>query len=342
MVTLREVAQEAGVSSATASRALAGSSSVNEVTRAKIAAVARRRGYRVNAVARSLRTQRTDTIGLLLPDIRNPFFTDLAYAIDKCASSHGLTVMLGSADEQAVQQDRYLDALARHQVDGIIAVPQGEPSEALRQTSANIPTVFVDRDPGIADVPCITSDNEGGLELLVDHVVGLGHRRIGVVAGPQSTSTGRARLAAVRSRLAHHGLALNDRDVVEGDFRLESGVKATDELLDRGSYQAIIAADNLMALGALMVIRRRGLAVGAGLALACVDDLEWFSLVDPPVTVVAQDIPALGRAAVDSLLARIKGGSVASCEVPMNLIVRSSCGEGHMPATPDCKEAEHG
>ncbi|MCE1178079.1 MAG: LacI family transcriptional regulator [Micrococcales bacterium] len=342
MATLRDVAKAAGVSPATASRAMGDSPAVSPEARERVTRAAAELGYQINALARSLRTQRTNTIGLLLPDVRNPFFTELAYQVDKIAAERGLTVMIGNADEQAEQQDRYLDVLARHQVDGIIAVPQGAASQVLRRTAGALPTVFMDRDPGIPGTPTITSDNRGGIFALVDHLVRLGRRHIGVVAGPQSTSTGRERLLAVTDRLAHHGLDLPPAHVVEGDFQLDSGVAATEQLLGHGPLDAIIAADNLMAMGALMVLRRNGIQVGHDMALACVDDIEWFALVEPAITVLAQDIPGLALAALDSLTRQINGDAAPSVVVPMHLIPRASCGEAGrgMPTTP--KEGAHG
>lgn len=340
MVTLRDVARDAGVSTATVSRALAGSPSVTPQTRARVQRAADSLGYLGNSLARSLRTQRTDTIGLLLPDVRNPFFTELAYHVDKAAAEHGLTVMIGNADEQGAQQDRYLDVLLRHQVDGIIAVPQGASTQTLERTASSVPTVFMDRDPDIRACATVTSDNHAGVAALVDHVVGLGHRRIGIVAGPQSTSTGRERLAAARARLRDHGIEIAPQHVVEGDFQLDSGVRATETLLDSGALDAIIAADNLMALGALMVLRRRGVRVGSDVALACVDDIDWFGLVDPPITVVAQDVQTLGRAAVESLVRQIDGEPAEPVVVPMHLIPRESCGE--TMHAPQLKEENHG
>ncbi|GAB78601.1 LacI family DNA-binding transcriptional regulator [Austwickia chelonae] len=327
MATLRDVAREAGVSSATASRALTHSGPVSTDTRERVVEAARKLDYQVNNLARGLRTQRTRTLGLLVPDVRNPFFTDLAYHVDKAAAQRGLAVMMGSADEQAGQQDRYLNVLTGHHVDGIIAVPQGAASETLVRTAASVPTVLVDRDPGIPGVPTVTSDNHGGMTALVDHVVSLGRRRIGVVAGPQTTSTGRERLDALRGRLAEHGIELPTNRIAEGDFQLESGLTATAQLLAGGDLDAIVAADNLMGLGAIMVLRQEGIGIGDDMALACVDDIPWFSLVDPAITVIAQDVSRLGEVAVELLQAQADGHTVESVVVPMHLIPRTSCGE---------------
>lgn len=335
-VTLRDVAELAGVSPATASRALDPTASASAGTRDRVAEAARRLGYVGNTAARSLRTSRSDTIGLLIPDVRNPFFTDLAYAVEKSAARSGLTVMIGNADEDGAAQDRYLAALERHRVDGLLVVPQGGATPGLCRVVDSFPTVAIDRDAGLG-VPVIASDSATGMHDLVDHVVSLGHRRVAVVAGPQSTSTGRIRLRAARERLAHHGLVLTDDDVVEGDFRFESGLRAARRLLDHDpAPQAVIAADGLMALGVLAVLRERGLRAGVDVGVAAFDDNPWFAVLDTPVTVVAQDTTDLAERAVAALLSRIAGRDVHVEPVPTSLIVRRSLGE-----TDDVKENAH-
>ncbi|GAB49800.1 LacI family DNA-binding transcriptional regulator [Mobilicoccus pelagius] len=326
-VTLRDVAELAGVSAATASRALDPTGSASSATRERVADAARRLGYVGNTAARSLRTCRSDTIGLLVPDVRNPFFTDLAYAVDKAASAAGLTVMIGNADEDGAAQDRYLAALERHRIDGLLVVPQGGATPGLRRIVETFPTVAIDRDAGLG-VPVVASDSEAGMHALVDHAVALGHRRFAIVAGPQSTSTGRVRLDAARERLAHHDIRLSDGDVIEGDFRLESGLAAARRLLDHDPVpDLVVAADALMALGVLAVIRERGLRPGVDVGLAAFDDNPWFHVLDTPVTVVAQDTTVLARRALDALLRRIAGEDVDVAPIPTTLVVRRSLGE---------------
>ncbi|GMA42149.1 LacI family DNA-binding transcriptional regulator [Mobilicoccus caccae] len=347
-VTLRDVARLAGVSSATASRALDPSASAATETRDRVMAAAAELGYIGNTVARSLRTSRTDTIGLLVPDVRNPFFTDLAYAIDKAATEVGLTVMMGSADEDGDAQDRYLVALERHRVDGLLVVPQGGPRPMLQRIVRAFPTVAIDRDADLG-VPVVSSDSGGGMRALIDHVISLGHRRVAVVAGPQSTSTGRERLSAAREQLREHGLCLAPGDVVEGDFQLGSGLRAARTLLAATPPpDVIIAADALMALGVLTVLRERGLRLGTDVGVAAFDDNPWFAVLDTPVTVVAQDTARLGRQAVEALLARIAGREVEPSPVPTTLVVRSSLGEAarhgdpHFTPAARTKEDIHG
>lgn len=336
VVTLRDVAKAAGVSLSTASRALHDPDSTTEAMRQRVWQVADELQYRPNTVARSLRTRRTDTIGLLVPDVRNPFFTDLAYSVDKAAAAAGLTVMIGNSDESTSAADRFLTNLARHQVDGLLVVPQGLASEALEQAAADRPTVFLDRHPDLpgvseADVPVVTSGDTDGMVALIDHVVAQGYRRIGFISGPTTASTGRARHAAFVRRLGDLGLPNDESLVAYGDFRLQSGLCAAEELLARPRRpDAIIAADNPMALGVLTELRRRRLRIGRDIGFAAIDDNPWFEVLDPPVTVVAHDTMRMARTAISALVDLIEGRPATSTVIPTRLVVRQSLGE---PAT---------
>lgn len=326
-VTLRDVARRAGVSAATASRALDPAGAASSATRRRVQRAATDLGYTGNASARSLRTSRTDTIGLLIPDVRNSFFTDLAYAVDKSAIDAGLTVMIGNADEDGDAQDRYLRTLERHQIDGLLVVPQGGPSPVLRRVVAARPTVCLDRDAGLG-TPVVLSDSTGGMSALIDHVAALGHRRVAIVSGPLATSTGRDRLRAARDRLADHGIPLQEDDVIQGDFRLASGMRAAHRLLDRAPLpDVVIAADALMTLGVLRVLHRGGVRPGRDIGVAAFDDDPWFEILDVPVTAVAQDTSALGRHAVEALVAQMAGRTVDTAPIPTRLMVRRSLGE---------------
>jgi LacI family transcriptional regulator len=334
--TLKHVAQEAGVSLATASRVLGDSGPVSEGARVRVQDAARRLGYRVNHVARSLRTTRTATIGMLVSDVRNPFFTELVHSVEQAAWKAGLATMVGNADETSSQQDRYLDTLLRHQVDGLIVAPQGDDDTQLRQAVASVPTIFVDRVVTGLDVPAVTSDNAGGVASLVDHLVGLGHRRIGVIAGPQSSSTGRERLAAVCAAMRRHALPLSEELQVIGNFRAASGRAAAAQLLDLADRPDVLfAADNLMAFGALIELRRRGMRIGEDVGLAAFDDESWFPLNLPPITAVAQNVARMGEEAVRLVCEVMAGCRPESVVVPTRLVVRESCGERGRPSMPE-------
>lgn len=324
MATIRDVARTAGVSLATASRALSGAGPVSPDARDRVRKAAEALGYQVNKAARSLRTQRTDTIGLLIPDVRNPFFAELAYVVEQAAGERGIAVITMSADENPDRQTAALQVLVRQQVDGLIVAPQGDrfPGSLVGE----LPLVYVDRAAADREAPLVSSDNAGGAALMIDHLVQRGHRDIALITGPQTTTTGRVRRAAALERLAEHGCAPPPHWVQEGDFQLESGRRGAAALLaSEHRPTAVFTGDNLMAVGALLELREQGLHVGRDIALTSFDDAPWFALLEPSLTVVAQDVTLLGRGALGTLCSVMAGDDVSDATVPIHLTVRESC-----------------
>ncbi|MEN3583857.1 LacI family DNA-binding transcriptional regulator [Streptomyces sp. ZYX-F-203] len=332
---IKDVASRAGVSVATVSRVLNGHPSVSAAARGRVSAAVEALGYRPNAVARSLRTDQTRTLGLIIGDVMNPYFTELARSVEAEARALGYSVVIGNADERPDLQDHHVTTLLDRRIDGLLVSPTdgGSPrmSEAVRNGT---PMVFVDRWlPGV-DVPVVRADGRAAVRDLVAHLCRLGHRRLAIIAGPAATTTGRERVDAFREALAEHGLALPDHHVGQGDFQAESGRRVTEGFLDLPDPpDAVFAADNLMALGALDAVRARGLRVPEDLALVAFDDIPWFTHTDPPVTAVAQPTADLGRAAVRALVERIEGRPGRSVTLSARLVVRRSCGQP--PPAPD-------
>jgi LacI family transcriptional regulator len=325
-ITIRDVAVRAGVSLGTASRVLSGHPATSPAARAAVSEAATELGYRPNAQARSLRLTRTHAIGLLVSDVRNPFFADVAHAAEQAALSADYVTLLGNANENVDQQDRYLETFLTQRVDGVVLAPQGRGSGSLDALiESRMPVVFVDRTVDGLDVPSVTTDGRTGLEQAVAHLVGKGHTRIGYIGGPQSISTGRARYDAFVDALPRHGLAVDPELITFGDFQEASGIKAAEQLL-AGSARptAVLAADNLMALGALAAIRGHGLRIGADVEVVAFDDIEWLAHFDPPISVIAQDAGEVGRCAVELLLRVINGDEPESIVLPTNFIDRSS------------------
>ena len=323
--TIKDVAEKAGVSAATASRVLSGHSATSEEARQAVRTAAEELGFRPNAQARSLRKTSTQTIGLLLPDVRNPFFADLAHAVEQRAREFGYLTLFGNANESQEQQDSYVDVMLSQRVDGLIAAPQGEARDLSGLLAGEVPTVFVDRVIEGAGVPTVTADNAGGITDAVRHLAGLGHTRIGYIAGPQATSTGRERLEAFRAAVVETG-SDQDADLVYfGDFQAASGAAGARFLLDlENPPAALLAADSLMSIGAVGVCNERALSIGSDLAFVAYDDIEAFTLVNPALTVIAHDVHAMGRLAVDLLIAEITGESPQSVVLPSRLIIRGS------------------
>ncbi|WP_330254447.1 LacI family transcriptional regulator [Nocardia sp. NBC_00565] len=329
MASIKDVAAEAGVSVATVSRALNHHPSVSPDARARVLAAVESLGYRPNVVARSLRTDQTRTLGLVISDLLNPYFTELARSVEEQARALGYSVIIGNADERPDLQDHHIRSLLDRRIDGLLVSPaDGGSPLILDAVRAGTPMVFVDRwIPGV-EVPVVRADGRAAVRDLVAHLHGLGHRKLAIIAGPATTTTGSERVDAFRAALAEHGIALPDAYIGQGDFQAESGHRATERFLDLPDPpEVIFAADNLMALGALDTIRARGLRIPEHIALAAFDDIPWFVHTDPPITAIAQPTGDLGRAAVRALIDRIEGRPPRSVTLPARLVVRRSCGE---------------
>ncbi|MFD3376098.1 MULTISPECIES: LacI family DNA-binding transcriptional regulator [unclassified Streptomyces] len=329
MASIKDVAAEAGVSVATVSRVLNDHPSVSPAARATVLAAVETLGYRPNAVARSLRTDQTHTLGLVISDVLNPYFTELARSVEEEARALGYSVIIGNADERPELQDHHVRTLLDRRIDGLLVSPTDGSSPLMLDTArAGTPMVFVDRwIPGM-DVPVVRADGRTAIHDLVTHLHTLGHRRLAIIAGPAATTTGSERVAAFREALQEYGLPLPDAYIGQGDFQAASGRRVTEEFLDLPEPpEVVFAADNLMALGALDAIRARGMRVPDDIALAAFDDIAWFVHTDPPITAIAQPTPELGRAAVRALVDRIEGRPPQSVTLPARLVVRQSCGE---------------
>jgi LacI family transcriptional regulator len=329
MADIRDVAARAGVSVATVSRVLNDSPKVSEETRAKVRTAMRELRYRPNAVARSLRTDATRTLGLIIGDILNPFFAALARAVEDEARTAGYTVVIGNADERPEQQDHYVRTLLEERVDGLLICPTAEVTPLVEDcVRGGSPLVFLDRTlPGL-DVPSVRADGTRAIHDLVRHIRRLGHRRVAFIGGPELLSTGRERRQAFLAAMREFGLAVRDDYLEAGDFQAASGRAIAARFLDLPRPpEVIFAADNLMALGALDEIRARGLRIPDDVALASFDDVAWFVHVDPPITAISQPAEELGRSAVRVLLERVERRPVESVVLPARLVIRRSCGE---------------
>lgn len=327
-ITIRDVAALAGVSTATASRVLSGHPATSDESRRLVAAAAAELDFRPNAQARALRSTRTNAIGLLVADVRNPFFADLAHTVEQAAIAAGYVTLLGNANERTDQQDRYIDTLISRRVDGIIVAPQGDGSGSIRSViSRAIPMVFVDRTIDGIDVPSVTTDSDDGIRQAVAHLAAAGHTRIGYIAGPLSISTGRERFTAFTRAIADLGLSEDPALVYYGDFQSASGSAGIEALTTLSSPPtAVLAADNLMTVGAVGMLHQLGIRIGDDVALVGFDDVEWFSLLTPALSTISHSVEDMGRTAVELLLRVIAGEKPESVVLPSHLIARASSG----------------
>lgn len=325
--TIRDVAAAAGVSLGTTSRVLNGHKNVSPGNVDRVRRAVTQLGFQLNAHARSLRSAHSSTIGVLVSDIRNPFFAEIARAAEMVALQNGYVTLLANADESVEQQDTYLRGMVSHRIDGLLVAPQGDGSGSLTEIVASgLPVVFVDRTIDGLDVPAVTSDSRPGLREALGHLRSLGHNRVGFIAGPQATSTGRERLVVFLEEARKAGISQSPELVAQGDFQSRSGeVGAHLLMLLADPPTALIAADSLMGVGALVALKARGLRVGRDISVIAFDDLPYASLFDPGLTVIDQDAEAMGRLAGEDLMAVIRGEHPAPVVLPTRLVVRGSC-----------------
>ncbi|HEY8717432.1 LacI family DNA-binding transcriptional regulator [Pengzhenrongella sp.] len=328
MATIKDVARAANVSTASVSRVLAGHPSASDEMRERVLAVVRDLGFHPNAVARSMRTTGTKTVGLVVSDLLNPFFTELARAVEDTARRTGYSVIVGNADEDPAQQDHYIRILLERQVDGLIVVPTVETSPLLKEAAERgHHVVLVDRPAADVDAPIVLADGAAAIDELVDHLVRTGRRDLAIVTGPDHAGTSRERLVAFRDALVRHGLPLGEDRIWHGNFRADSGREAFADLLGSAKVpDAVLVANGPMALGALQLLAERSgsPAIPDDLALAVFDDMPWFSLLRPTLTAIEQPTARLGERAMQMLLALIGGEAVPDERLACRLVLRES------------------
>jgi LacI family transcriptional regulator len=320
---LDDVARAAGVSAMTVSRSFNRPQMVHPETRARILGIAEEMGYIPNEAARSLVYGRTNTIALILPDIRNPFFTNVARGVEDVAKRHGYVLMLGNTDEHPAEERQYIDALSARRVDGVILSTAGDGHVELLQ-QRQIPVVLFDRSiPGV-DADLVRADVYDAGWKLVTHLAEQGYHEIAFVGGPGGISTLETRLAGCREAAAAAGVHLA---VHLGRFDQASGEEIVGGLCAEGAVpEAIVGANNLVAVGALVALRRCGLRVPEDVGLACFGALELASLIDPFLTVVRDPEYETGRVAMELLHRRISGfdGPPITRILPVELVARRS------------------
>jgi LacI family transcriptional regulator len=329
--TISDVARRSGVSPVTVSRVINNAAHVKPTTRAAVERAIAELSYVPNVVARSLRSRRTRTLGLLLPDITNPFWTTVARGVEDSAHSHGYSVFLCNTDENPAKQQQYLDAVLSQRVDGVIIAPYDSDARNMsRLQEQNIPVVVVDRAVHDWDTDTVVTDSVSGAVALVRHLIELGHTRIAVLSGPPATSTASERVAGYCLALGEAGIPVDPRLIRRGEFRAASGEHMVGPLLDGDVHPtAIFAANNTLAQGALEALGKRGLRVPEDVALVCFDDFSDFSAFFPFMTVVAQPAYEMGSNAAQLLFSRLQSETALPprCVVlPARLVRRYSCG----------------
>ncbi len=324
MATIRDVADQAGVSAMTVSRYLNQPDLLRPDTKERVRKAVEALQYIPNHAARSLVRGETKTVALVLADITNPYFTRIARGAEDAAQAAGYTLILGNTDETLSKERQYLDVLISRQVDGVLLVPHDGAEHVQVLSRHDMPLVLIDRKVPGADIDTITTDSYDGGRQLVNHLVDQGFRHISFVGGHPEISSLQERLNGYRDALENAGLT---PDIHLGAYSLESGEAIMEELIATDALpEAVIAANNFVGVGCITALRRHNMSVPEDMALGCFGDLELTALIDPFLTVIAQPAYELGRYAMEQLIDRIKGqnGPLVAKTLPVELIVRRS------------------
>ena len=330
--TIRDVARASGVHISTVSRTFAAPHLVNVETRGRVLACAEQLGYRPNRAARALITGRTGNIGLIVADIANPFFPPLIKAAESQARKHDHLIFVADTNEDAAVEEELVRALAK-QVDGVLLCSPRLSNDLIERLSRDVPLVVVNRH--IAGLPTVVMDVAQGARLAVEHLTGLGHTAVGLLAGPRGSWTSREirRAAASAARSARAELT-----VIGPNLPTEGGGLAVAERVQAAGVTAVLAYNDLMAIGLIEGLYALGLRVPQDVSVVGIDDISLSRLTRPKLTTVATPTAAAGRAAVDMLLAHGDDRrTTAHINLQTELVIRDSTGPGpgpHCPADP--------
>jgi LacI family transcriptional regulator len=330
-VTLRDVAARAGVHPATASRALNPETRllVREDTARRVLEAAQELGYHPNPVARSLRTRRSHTVGVLIPDLTNPLFPPIVRGLEDRLAAAGYVALIGNTDGDGERERLVFEQMRARHVDGLVLATAHLSDPLLAEASrSGLPVVLVNRMAADHSLPSVSVDNERGMRMAVAHLIERGHTRIAHIAGPQEVSTGLDRYRGFLAAMEAHGLAPDpDLIVVAKAFSIEEGLRCLRLLLDRRSPgTAVAAANDMLAVGCFAALEEAGLSCPADMSVVGFNDMPFIDRLRPPLTTIGFPHYQVGTEAAQLLLERIFGreGPVKVLYLAPQLIVRGS------------------
>jgi len=329
--TIKDVAKKAGVSAATVSRVVGGYGYVSQLTRNKVLAAVEVLSYLPDSVARSMVTKSTRTIGLVITDIMNPFFAQLARGVENITWKNQYTLILANTDEEVEREKAIIKALLEKRVDAFIVVPACSKNaphleELVRY---DIPLVLLDRGVQGLDVDTVMVDNKKGAYQAVSHLVKLGHRKIGMLLDNLDISTNIERLEGYRQALTEYGLQVDENFILSCQYTRQSAYELVASMVRKSDRPtALFTANNFMTIGALRAIQEGGLRIPQNVALVGFDDLEWTQFGPPQISAIVQPVLEIGEVAGQRILARITDGTSAPMEIRLatKFVVRESCG----------------
>lgn len=308
--TIKDIAKRLGMSYATVSRALNNKYGVKEATRARVQEVAREMRYRPNAIARGLITRRTNTIGIVIPDLRNPFFPEVAAGIETEAERMGYSVLLGSSDWSPEREDRYINLLIERRVDGIILAPVSR--SAARYPEAippDVPAVYVTSAPEDVKTGYVVIDNERGGHIATEHLISRGYTPVGFLGAENGSDTGKARRRGYRAALEAAQIGFDPDRVYLGPFSREGAASMIRRAVEDGTLpRGIFCENDNLAIGAIQTLSELGYRVPEDVAVIGFDDISWAGLHTVELTTIAQPMHEMGKRALRMLVDTIDEG----------------------------------
>ncbi len=313
--TIKDIARRVNVSFATVSRALNDKDGVRAETKRKILEEARRLNYRPNAIARGLVNRRTHTIGLIIPDITNPFYPEVARGVEDAAQAAGYSVFLCNTNWDRKKELKYLNLLTEKRVDGIVHAPVSKNSSGFEKVLERLPVVYVGRSPKISEVSFVSIDNFRGGFLATDYLLGKGYWPVGFIGAPEDSKTLEERLKGYKTALKSRGREIDDRYIRFGDFKRETGFDIIKSMIQEGlAPRGIFGENDMLAIGAIHGARELGLSIPDDLAVVGFDDIPMAAFPELGLTTIGQPKYEMGKLAFEMLLEKLRKGETSQAE----------------------------
>ncbi|MCD8350900.1 MAG: LacI family transcriptional regulator [Planctomycetaceae bacterium] len=329
MVTVKDVAKAAGVSTATVSRVARNEDTVKQATRDLVLRVIKEMNYQPNALARQMRTQSTRSVVVIVPDIGNTFFHEILVGIQTTAEENGYQTLIANMDNKQDIENRYFNALLQRQIDGVISLSANAAKSLMERIAKRYPIVVACQYLDNKRIPNITIDNLSAAKCITEYLIGLGHRRIAHLTSDPEKLLYRDRLRGYTQALADHGIEVDEAIIRSGAPSFEGGFKQMNELLRLAEpVTAVFAAGDTMAIGAMKALQKAGKRIPEDVSVAGFDDIEFSSVFEPALTTIRQPRYWMGKSAMLKLIKLMNGHSLDQMQdlLDYELIVRDSCG----------------
>lgn len=327
-VSMKDVAQKAGVSTTTVSHVINKTRFVRVETKKKVLKVMKELNYYPNSAARNLRSRKSNVVGLLVPDISNFFFTSIAKGVENTLKKHGYNLILSNSNEDLKSEIEQIKIYNTQLVDGLIMAPvSGDHAFLNELLNRDYPVVFIDRKPKGYQGDCVVGNNIKGAYDAIRMLIKKGHSKIGIITGLPGLTTTDERLIGYKKALVDHNLKIDENLIKVGDSQFKGGYESTKELLKHTNITALFVANNLMTVGAIKYLKEKRVAIPGDIAIIGFDDYKWASITEPSLSMVKQPACDIGETASTLLIKRIKKeeiGSNKEYRLPTKLIIRDS------------------